>query len=384
MRYVTAGESHGRALATIVSSVPAGISLSPEDIDRDLFRRQVGYGRGGRMRIEADKGLILSGVRFGMTIGTPVSITVANKDWDNWTDVMSPSGERTVAGRVTQPRPGHADLSGILKIDSSDVRDILERASARETAARVAAGAVAKALLRELGVSVASYVASIGSVALPPAVAAADVDFDAVEASDVRCPDPDTAQMMRDAIDAAVAAGESLGGRVVVVARGLVPGVGGYASGDKRLDARLAGAVMSIPAIKGVEIGEGFALSALPGSQAHDEIFHDDDRGYHRRTNHAGGIEGGMTNGEAIILTAAMKPIPTLMTPLASVDIDTHDAVEASKERSDVCAVPAAGVIAEAEVALVLAAAYMEKFGGDCVADIVAALDVYKTRVDAR
>lgn len=384
MRYVTAGESHGRALTTIVSSVPAGISLSAEDIDRDLFRRQVGYGRGGRMRIEADKGLILSGVRFGKTIGTPVAITVANKDWDNWTDVMSASGERTDAGRVTQPRPGHADLSGVLKIDSDDVRDILERASARETAARVAAGAVAKALLRELGVSVASYVASIGPVAVPSDLTPDKVDLAVVEASDVRCPDSQTAQSMRDAIDAAVAAGESLGGTVVVVATGLVPGVGGYASGDKRLDARLAGAVMSIPAIKGVEIGDGFDLATRPGSQAHDEILHDDVRGYHRRTNHAGGIEGGMTNGEQLVLTAAMKPIPTLMTPLASVDIDTHRAVDASKERSDVCAVPAAGVVAEAEVALVLAAAYMEKFGGDCVTDIVAALTSYSARVGAR
>lgn len=384
MRYVTAGESHGRALTTIVSSVPAGIALKAEDIDRDLFRRQRGYGRGGRMRIEADKGLILSGVRFGQTIGTPVAITVANKDWDNWTDVMSASGERTAAGRVTQPRPGHADLAGILKTDSADIRDILERASARETAARVAAGAVAKALLRELGVSVGSYVASIGATSLPTAGAAGDVDLFAAEASDVRCPDPETAQMMRDAIDVAVAAGESLGGTVVVVATGLVPGVGGYAAGDKRLDSRLAGAVMSIPAIKGVEIGDGFALAALPGSQAHDGIFHDAERGYYRKTNHAGGIEGGMTNGQTLVLTAAMKPIPTLMSPLASVDIDTHEPVDASKERSDVCAVPAAGVVAEAEVALVLAAAYMEKFGGDCVTDMLTALEAYRARVDAR
>jgi len=384
MRYVTAGESHGRALTTIVSSVPAGISLKAEDIDRDLYRRQRGYGRGGRMRIEADKGLILSGVRFGLTIGTPVAITVANKDWDNWTDVMSASRERTGAGRVTQPRPGHADLAGILKTDSADIRDVLERASARETAARVAAGAVAKALLAELGVSVGSYVASIGSVSLPAGGALGDADLSAAEASDVRCPDPETAQMMRDAIDVAVAAGESLGGTVVVVATGLVPGVGGYAAGDKRLDSRLAGAVMSIPAIKGVEIGDGFALAALPGSQAHDEIFHDDERGYYRKTNHAGGIEGGMTNGQPLVLTAAMKPIPTLMSPLASVDIDTHEPVDASKERSDVCAVPAAGVVAEAEVALVLAAAYMEKFGGDCITDMLAAVEAYRARVDAR
>ncbi len=381
MRYVTAGESHGRALTTIVSDVPAGIAITSDRIDLDLGRRQVGYGRGGRMRIEADKALITSGVRFGQTIGTPVSVTVANRDWDNWTDVMSPAGVKTDAARVTQPRPGHADLAGIMKIDSNDARDILERASARETAARVAAGALAKALLAHLGVTVRSYVDSIGPAAIAADLSPEVVDFSAVESSDVRCPDTAVAQAMRDAIDAAVAAGESLGGTFVVIAEGLVPGIGGYAAGSDRLDARIAGAVVSIPAIKGVELGLGFAAAALPGSSVHDPILYSEDRGYHRESNHAGGIEGGMTNGEAVIVRAAMKPIPTLMSPLASVDIDTHEAVDASRERSDVCAVPAAGVVAEAEVALVLADAYMRKFGGDCVSDMVSALTAYRSRI---
>ena len=381
MRYVTSGESHGRLLTATVTGVPAGVPISQEAVDFDLARRQVGYGRGGRMRIERDNGLIVSGVRFGHTIGTPLTITVANRDWENWTDVMSVAGESVESARVTSPRPGHADLPGVLKIAANDTRDVLERASARETAARVAAGAVARAVLGELGVNVRSFVQSIGSAAMGVPDEPAEVDFEAVEHSDVRCPDPEVAQRMRDAIDAASAAGESLGGVFCVTATGLVPGLGSYAEATERLDARLAAAVMSIPAIKGVEIGDGFLASTLPGSRVHDEIHYDTARGYHRLTNRAGGLEGGMSNGEPLVLRAAMKPIPTLMTPLASVDIQTHEPVDASKERSDVCAVPAAAVVAEAEVALVLADAYLRKFGSDTLSDIQAALVAYRARI---
>lgn len=380
MRYTTAGESHGRALVTIVTDVPAGVSLDQSLLDADLARRQVGYGRGGRMKIETDKATVLSGVRFGRTIGSPVAITISNRDWDNWTDVMSVWGEPVESARVTAPRPGHADLPGVQKTASRDVRDILERASARETAARVAAGAIGKALLRDLGVTVSSYVSRIGSAHLPESHVPESVDPDAVEASDVRCPAPDVAESMRAEIDRARDAGESLGGVFVVVVKGLVPGLGGYAQADSRLDARLGAAVLSIPAIKGIEFGDGFALAAVPGSMAHDPIRHDSS-GFVRDTNHAGGLEGGMTNGEALVIRAAMKPIPTLMKPLASVDLDSLEPVDASRERSDVCAVPAAAVVAEAEVAIVLATAYAEKFGGDAVCDMKAAVSAYMDRL---
>lgn len=377
MRYHTAGESHGRAILAIVEEVPAGVPLSQEDLDSNLARRQVGYGRGGRMAIEKDAAQVLSGVRGGVTIGSPVALLIENRDWENWSGEMAPFGQ--VAGEpVTAPRPGHADLAGVQKTGADDIRDVLERASARETAARVAAGTVARRFLGELGVSVGSAVVSIGSV---HASVDADVfDVSAVEASDVRCPDPAASQAMRDAIDDARADGETLGGTFVVWAEGLVPGVGGYATAAERLDGRLAGALMSIPAIKGVEVGDGFALAARPGSEAHDEIVSEGGR-LVRRTNRAGGIEGGMTNGERVVLRAVMKPIPTLMRPLASVDLATKEPVDAAKERSDVCAVPAAAVVAEAEVAMVLADAYQRKFGFDSLADIKAALDAYGTRL---
>ncbi|TLM80343.1 MAG: chorismate synthase [Actinobacteria bacterium] len=385
MRYTTAGESHGRALVTIVTGVPAGVPLEAADVDADLGRRQVGYGRGGRMTIESDRAMLLSGVRFGRTIGSPVAITVANRDWENWTDVMAPGGGDEAAqaagkARVTAPRPGHADLAGCLKTGASDVRDVLERASARETAARVAAGAVAKALLRGLGVSVGSYVRAIGGVQMEPLADAAAVDVAAVEASDVRCPDEAAAARMRDRIDEAAASGESLGGVFTVYAIGLAPGLGGYATAGERLDARLAGAVVSIPAIKGVEFGDGFALAAGPGSEAHDPILPARAGAFVRPSNHAGGLEGGMTNGEPLVLSAAMKPIPTLMKSLPSVDLETGEPVDAARERSDVCAVPAAAVVAEAEVALVLADAYQAKVGGDCLGDMLAALAAYTER----
>lgn len=380
MRYTTAGESHGRALTAIVTDVPAGIPLSSVLIDADLARRQRGYGRGGRQTIETDRCTILSGVRFGATMGSPIALGVTNRDWDNWTDVMAVAGDRPDGIRVTQPRPGHADLAGALKYGHDDVRNILERASARETAARVAAGAVARAFLAALQVRVRSYVTSIGDVSIgdhDPAV----VDFELVEGSDVRSPDEAVASRMRDAIDSAQADGESLGGTFVVMADGLVPGLGSYTEARRRLDAALAAAVISIPAIKGVEFGDGFATAERRGSEAHDEIVWSAEAGYSRSTNRAGGLEGGMTNGEPLIVRAAMKPIPTLMRPLRSVDIDSHEPVDASRERSDVCAVPAAAVVAEAEVAMVLARAIMEKFGGDCLEDILHAAEHYRERI---
>lgn len=382
MHYITAGESHGRALTAVVTGVPAGVPLDPTQIDTDLARRQSGYGRGGRQRIETDRVTVLSGVRFGRTIGSPISLAVANKDWDNWLDIMAVAGEKPDGIRETSPRPGHADLPGVLKTGSDDCRDILERASARETAARVAAGGVAKALLAALGVEIYSYVERIGPVAMERPDRPWSIDRQAVALSDVSCPDPVASQAMRDAIDAARVDGESLGGVFTVVATGLVPGLGGYAEAGQRLDAALAACVMSIPAIKGIEIGDGFAAAALPGSQVHDAIHAGEGHRYARLTNRAGGLEGGMTNGEPLVLRAAMKPIPTLMRPLPSVDLDSGETVDASKERSDVCAVPAAAVVAEAEVAFALARAYTDKFGRDALVDIVAALDAYRSRIE--
>lgn len=381
MEYVTAGESHGRVLTAIVTGVPAGVIIDAARIDADLARRQSGYGRGGRQRIETDKASILSGVRFGRSMGTPIALAVANRDWDNWTDVMAVSGDKPHGIREIQPRPGHADLSGVMKIGSDDTRDILERASARETAARVAAGGVAKAFLAAVGVEVRSYVTAIGAVAMGPVDDPGAVDADAVERSEVRCPDPEVSALMMRAIDAAKGEGESLGGVFVVTATGCVPGIGGYAEALTRLDSRLGAAIMSIPAIKGFEMGDGFALAATPGSQAHDEILYEDGRGVFRPTNHAGGVEGGMTNGETVVVRAAMKPIPTLMKPLRSINLDTNDSALASTERSDVCAVPAAAVVAEAEVAFVLARAYLDKFGRDSMDDVLSAVDAYRARV---
>jgi chorismate synthase len=379
MKYQTAGESHGRALVAMVIGVPAGVPLSTADIDADLARRQAGYGRGGRMAIERDRGVILTGVRFGATMGSPVAITVANRDWDNWTDVMAVAGERLETAAVTAPRPGHADLAGCQRIGGTDARDVLERASARETVARVAAGAVAKALLRELGVEVFSWVERIGAAACETCLPDA-VDRAAVEASDVRCPSADVAAAMRHEIDLAREAGESLGGVVAVAATGLVPGLGSYAERHEGLDALLAGALVSIPAIKGVEFGDGFGAAARPGSQVHDAIVRDSDGVLRRATNRAGGLEGGMSNGETLLARIAMKPIPTLMKPLATVDLATGEVADAARERSDVCAVPAAGVVAEAEVALVLADAYTRMFGDTCMDDLRAAVVRYRER----
>lgn len=378
IRTTTAGESHGRALVAVIEGVPFGVPVAAGDIDKDLARRQQGYGRGGRQAIEADRVLIVSGVRFGKTLGTPIALTIANRDSDNWLDVMSADGEPAEA--VTRPRPGHADLAGVQKIGSADVRDVLERASARETAARVAAGGVCRALLGALSVTVRSFVVAIGEAALPDDFDEDAVDWGLVASSPVSCPDAAVSECMTAAIDAARDRGDTLGGRIVVVADGLVPGLGGYAAAGERLDGRLAQALMSIPAIKAVELGLGRAYASTPGTAAHDEIV--PGKGAPCRvTNRAGGLEGGMTNGERLRVASTMKPIPTLMDPLATVDLSTGEAAQASTERSDVCAVPAAAVVCEAEVCRVLADAYVRKFGGDSLDDVRAALTAYERRI---
>lgn len=385
MRYTTAGESHGPQLTAIVDGVPAGLRISEESINADLERRQSGYGRGGRQLIEHDKVRILSGVRFGRTLGTPITLVVENRDWQNWTDRMAVFGQAPDdLQRETTPRPGHADLVGVLKINSDDCRDVLERASARETAARVAAAGIARELLADLGVEVFSYVTSIGLVQMEeadPMMLAPDYKPLEIELSDVRCPSKEASKAMCAVIDEAREAGESLGGTFRVVARGLVAGLGGYASADERMTGRIASALFSIPAIKGVEFGLGFEASRRVGSQVHDEIVIDKKHGFVRTGNNAGGLEGGMTTGMPLIVTCAMKPIPTLMNPLQTVDLDTLEPVSASKERSDVCAVPAAAVVAEGEVAFALANAYLEKFGHDNMADIRANLAAYEKRL---
>jgi chorismate synthase len=383
-RFVTAGESHGPGLTAIVEGLPAGLELRPEDIDRDLARRQLGHGRGGRMKIEKDRADVVAGVRHGRTLGSPVALRVENRDYQNWEERMNPWPVDAEVAEVHLPRPGHADLAGILKFGHTDVRNVLERASARETAARVAAGALAKALLRDLGVSVFSHVTRIGTVTAPERADLQPEDFDGVDESPVRCLDADASEAMVAEIDAARKANESLGGVFEVRAFGLVPGIGSHVSWETRLDGRLAGALMSIHAMKGVEIGDGFALGERVGSQAHDEIFWSEEQGYFRETNRAGGIEGGMTTGDPVIASVAMKPLPTLTKPLRSVDTETHGPAAALRERTDSCTVPAAGVVGEAMVALVLAAAYRDKLGGDHVNDMKAALRAYEERIEWR
>lgn len=383
MQYITAGESHGPELTAIVSGVPAGLPISEEQINADLARRQAGYGRGGRMAIEKDTVRVTSGVRFGRTLGTPIALTVRNRDWENWTDRMAAFGSVPAdLVREVTPRPGHADLVGVLKTNTDDCRNILERASARETAARVAAAGVAREFLAEVGVDVFSYVVSVGEVSMAPetmdeAVRHTPLD---IELSEMRCPDERATESMKRAIDRAKADGESLGGTFRVVATGLVPGLGSYATGLDRLTSRIGAALFSIPAIKGVEFGLGFEAARRPGSQVHDPIQLRDGE-FTRSSNNAGGLEGGMTSGMPLVITAAMKPIPTLMQPLGTVNLDTLEPEEASKERSDVCAVPAAAVVAEGEVAFALANAYLEAFGGTCMADVKAAMKAYQKRL---
>ncbi len=382
MRLITAGESHGPGLTCIVEGLPAGLELSEEAINRDMSRRQLGHGRGGRMKIERDSAQVTGGVRHGRTLGGPVALQIANRDYANWEERMSPwPGDEEVA-QVHLPRPGHADLVGTQKYKQSDVRNILERASARETAARVAGGALLKALLKALGVEIRSHVIQIGSVRAPAAEQALTAaDFAAVDESPVRCLDADATRAMVREIDDLRRANESLGGVFEVQAFGLLPGVGSHVSWEQRLDGRLGMAVCSIQAIKGFSIGDAFTLAGLPGSEAHDEIFYAADRGYFRETNRAGGLEGGMTNGQPLIVRAAMKPLPTLTKPLRSVDTETHEPAQALRERTDSCTVPAAGVVGEAMVAVVLAQAYREKFGGDHIDDMLEAVGAYTQRI---
>lgn len=386
LRFTTAGESHGPGLIAVVEGVPAGLELAPEDIDVDLARRQLGHGRGGRMKIEQDAATVLSGIRHGRTLGSPIALSMPNRDYANWEERMNPWPVDAAVPEVHLPRPGHADLTGTQKYGHSDVRNVLERASARETTARVAAGGVARALLRALGVEVRSHVTRIGSVTAPaPGAPLVVGDFDAVDASPVRCLDAETSRAMVKEIDVERKNNESLGGIFEVLVFGAVPGLGSYASWDTRLEGRLAQAFCSIQAIKGVGFGDGFELAERVGSQAHDEMIPaGNDYGYERLTNRAGGIEGGMTNGEAVVIKAAMKPLPTLTKPLRSVDIATGEPTEALRERTDSCTVPAAGVVAESMAALVFADAYLEKFGGDNIADLIGAVGAYRERLTNR
>jgi chorismate synthase len=381
LRFTTAGESHGPALTAVLEGLPAGLRLTPEDIDRDLARRQLGHGRGGRMKIEKDRAKVTAGVRHGVTLGSPIALQIENRDYANWEERLNPWPVEAEVEEVHLPRPGHADLAGLQKYGFTDVRNVLERASARETAARVACGALAKTYLRELGVEVASHVLQIGTVKAPELDNPAPSDFGPVDESSVRCLDPDASAAMVAEIDGARKANESLGGVYEVLAFGLVPGLGSYVAWDARLDGRLAQAVMSIQAMKGVSIGDGFDVAGRVGSQAHDEIFWSEERGWYRETNRAGGLEGGMTTGATLVVRGAMKPLPTLTKPLRSVDTETKEPAQALRERTDSCTVPAAGVVGEAMVALVLASAYREKFGGDHVDDVRAALRAYEERI---
>ncbi len=388
--YRTAGESHGPLLVAVVEGVPAGLPVDPEAIDADLARRQQGHGRGGRMGIESDRVEILGGVRWGRTTGAPVVLAVRNRDWANWKEGMSPlAAHRGSIPPVTRVRPGHADLPGVLKHGLDDARDVLERASARETAARVAVGGLAKGLLGEIGVSVGSFVTSVGDVECPWEGQDLAGLHERAEGARLRMPDPEADARAAAAVDAARAAGDTLGGTFVCFARGVPAGLGTHAVPARRLDARLAGAFLSIPAVKGFEVGIGFRGAALPGSRVHDEILPggpgDGRRGGVRRaSNRAGGIEGGITNGEDLWVRAAMKPIPTLMRPLRTVDLRTGEPAEASRERSDVCAVPAASVAGEAALAFEVARAVVDKFGGDCLEDLRAGLEAYLDRINRR
>ena len=371
-RFLTAGESHGEGLTAVIEGLPAGLPLTEADIDADLARRQRGYGRGGRMKIERDHAHISSGVRWGVTLGSPLTLSIQNRDWENWKDTMAvgdpPAG--TPAKAVTRPRPGHADLAGAMKYGHRDIRNVLERSSARETTARVAVAGVARRLLREFGITILSHVSEIGGVRIGPLALPWDEIARRAEASEVRCADPEAERAMIEAIDAAKGKGDTLGGVFEVVALGCPVGLGSYVHWDRKLDGRLAQAFCSIHAIKGAEVGMGFEAARRPGSEVHDEILLDPAGGFTRGTNSAGGLEGGVTNGQPVVVRAAMKPISTLRRPLRSVDVETKSPVEAVVERSDVCAVPAAGVVGEAMMAIVLAEAFLAKFGGDSLDEI--------------
>jgi chorismate synthase len=384
-RFTTAGESHGPGLTAIVEGMPAGLQLDREALDRDMARRQLGHGRGGRMRIETDTVDVRSGVRHGRTLGSPIALLVANRDYKNWEDRMNPwPVEGFEPEEVHLPRPGHADLVGAQKYGHADIRNVLERASARETAARVAAGSVARGFLSALGVEVHSHVTRIASVVAEQRDDLSPADFAGVDDDPVRTLDKEASKAMVEEINRLRKANESLGGTFEVIAFGLVPGLGSHISWEDRLDGRLAQAVCSIQSIKGVSIGEAWDVATRPGSEAHDEIFWSEKDGYFRETNRAGGLEGGMTNGQPLSVRAAIKPISTLTKPLRSVDTETHAPAQALRERTDSTVVPAAAVVGEAMVCLTLAAAYREKFGGDHINDVLAAIDAYKARIDAR
>src|SRR5215475_10105955 len=385
LRFTTAGESHGRALVAIVEGMPAGLPVNQELIDYELRRRQLGYGRGGRMKIEKDHAEILTGVRHGLTLGSPIALLIENKDWPNWTDVMA-SEPRDIAPeksrQLKRPRPGHADLPGGLKYDVRDLRNILERASARETAARVACGALAKQLLASFGVEIRSHVIQLGGIPDKPL----ELTFEQISAipkdSPLNCADPEAQQRMIELIDQTKAQGDTLGGIFEVVARGTPPGLGSHTSWDQKLDGRLAQAIMSIHAVKAVAIGAGIEASSLPGSEVHDEIsYNDETKEFIRATNRAGGLEGGVTNGEELRVRGHLKPISTLRRALRSVDIDTKQEEKAAFERSDITVVPAAGVIGEAMIALVLAQAMREKFGGDSLGEMKRNFDGYREQL---
>jgi chorismate synthase len=382
-RFTTAGESHGPGLVAIVEGMPAGLELDREALDRDMARRQLGHGRGGRMRIETDTAEIRSGVRHGRTLGSPIAVLVANRDYANWEERMNPwPVEGFEPDEVHLPRPGHADLVGAQKYGHSDIRNVLERASARETAARVAAGTLARGFLTALGVEVHSHVIQIASVRAEERFDLTPADFAAVDDDPVRCLDPEASKAMVAEINRLRKANESLGGSFEVVGFGLVPGLGSHVSWEDRLDGRLAGAVASIQSVKGVAIGEAWDVAGRPGSEAHDEIFWTEEQGYQRETNHAGGLEGGMTNGQPLSVRAAIKPISTLTKPLRSVDTETKQPAQALRERTDSTVVPAAAVVGEAMVCLTLARAYREKFGGDHIDDVLGAVEAYKKRID--
>ncbi len=391
LRYLTAGESHGRALVTVIEGLPSGVPVDVAQLNRDLARRQSGYGRGGRMKIEKDEAQILSGIRHGKTLGSPVALMVENRDWVNWTEVMSPtpiegySDPRAAQKVRTRPRPGHADLVGALKYEHEDLRNVLERASARETTMRVAAGALAKQLLAPFGIAVVGHVRSIGPVEanVPEGMTAQEIS-ERAEASEVRCVDPEAEARMIAEIDAAKRDGDSLGGVVEVVVTGLPPGLGSHVQYDRKVDAALAGAMLSIQAAKGVEVGPAFENARLRGSKVHDEIGWSPERGYFRHTNRAGGVEGGMTTGMPLTIRVAFKPISTLYKPLRTVEIDTHAEAGAEIERSDACAIPAAAVIAECVAAFELAKFMTEKFGGDSLREMLRNHKAYLERVAER
>jgi chorismate synthase len=381
IRFVTAGESHGKSVIAIIEGIPAGLNVNSEDIDVELARRQKGYGRGVRMRIETDYAEVISGLRHARTLGSPIAVCITNKDWENWTNIMSPISVDIDGKILTRPRPGHADLAGLMKYGVKDFRDILERASARETAARVAAGAVCKELLKKFGVVITSYTVQIGKITADLKRIPKEQIWHNTEMSYVRCPDAAASKKMMALIKQAVSKGDTLGGKFVVKADNVPPGLGSHTQWDLKLDGRLAQSLMSIQAIKSVEFGLGSKAASAAGSEAHDEIYYSSKKGFYRNTNRAGGIEGGMSNGEEIYITCAMKPIPSLAKPLHSVNLLTKKAEKAESVRSDVCAVPAAAIVAEAAAAFELAKAFKEKFGGDSIEDMKRSYEAYVERI---